>query len=218
MERNRLKHRPFLKNVIDDLLENVQGVRLREEVLPLDTYAQTEFVAGRVEVSINSRISDVPGVKDPGGVAYVAKWHESIHVEFDTNLDGARQAGDQECLPGLVGEAPRTIACRRVEGGFDDRLAMEFRAENAGLAAAIAIQDLERCEPYSEWRRLLAQGGDVSKPGWTLLYSIAGEIGVNPSALVKLYGQLGVLAVLDSSEGRRLIATTSLVGEEDWIR
>jgi hypothetical protein len=95
---------------------------------------------------------------------------------------------------------------------------MEFRAENAGLAAAIAIRDLERCEPYSEWRRLLAKGGDVSKPGWTLLYSIAGEIGVNTSALVKLYGQLGVLAVLDSSEGRRLITTTSLVGEEDWIR
>jgi len=218
MERNRLKHRPFLKNVIDDLLENVQGVRLREEVLPLDTYAQTEFVAGRVEVSINSRISDVPGVKDPGGVAYVAKWHESIHVEFDTNLDGARQAGDQECLPGLVGEAPRTIACRRVEGGFDDRLAMEFRAENAGLAAAIAIQDLERCEPYLEFKQVSADGGDISSPGWGLLYDIAEAIGVNISALVKYFSQHGVLSVIDDHGKRRLIAATPLIGAEEWLR
>ncbi|MDP6495960.1 MAG: hypothetical protein QGI09_11220, partial [Dehalococcoidia bacterium] len=112
MERNRLKHRPFLKNVIDDLLEDVQGVRLREEVLPLDTYARTEFVAGRVEVSINSRISEIPGVKDSRGVAHVAKWHESIHVEHDRPLEQLRPRGLQDSLPGFTSEFPGIVVCR----------------------------------------------------------------------------------------------------------
>ena len=41
MTKHALRERPFLKDVVGALIEEVQGARLLEEVLPLDTFGQT---------------------------------------------------------------------------------------------------------------------------------------------------------------------------------
>src|SRR5579862_2260795 len=49
MHRCGLKTRPFVKDIIDEAITDVQEARLREDVLPLDRYGQTEVIEGRVE-------------------------------------------------------------------------------------------------------------------------------------------------------------------------
>jgi hypothetical protein len=114
MDTKGLVERPLLKNVVDELIEEVQGARLRDEVLPLDRFAQTELVRGRAVVSINSRLADIPGVKDAAGVGYVAKWHESVHVERDLGGLGSDGSAAQAMLPGSEAQVPRLLVCRWV--------------------------------------------------------------------------------------------------------
>lgn len=64
----------------------------------------------------------------------------------------------------------------------------------------------------------MAKGGDITYPGWSLLYQIAEAIGVNISALVKYFGQRGMLSVDVTGGNRRLIAAPRFAGMEDWIR
>lgn len=106
LDKHELKERPFLKDVIDEIVEDIQHARLREAVLRLDTFGQTQMVNGRIEVTINSRIAEMPGVKDAAGVAYVSKWHESWHVEHDIEAGTAEAHRLQPLLPGLVANAP----------------------------------------------------------------------------------------------------------------
>jgi len=85
-----------MKDVIDDLIEDVQGARLLEDVLPLDRFAQAEIVDNRVVVTINKRVMDMPGVKNVTGVALVSKCHESIHIARDfrrAGVDGGAHRG-----------------------------------------------------------------------------------------------------------------------------
>ena len=46
--------RPLVKDVVDDLIRDGLGARLREEPLPLDRFAQTEVVRGRIEITVNN--------------------------------------------------------------------------------------------------------------------------------------------------------------------
>src|SRR5436190_15084923 len=85
MQIDGLHERPLIKDVIEDLVQDVQGARLRDDVLPLDRYAQSEIVNGRPVVTVNARIADMSNVRDPAGVRRVAIGHEAVHVDQHLN-------------------------------------------------------------------------------------------------------------------------------------
>jgi hypothetical protein len=68
MARYGLANRPLLKDIVDDLIEGIQGARLRQGVLPLDRFGQTENLGGKLEVTINSRIPEMILAKDVAGI------------------------------------------------------------------------------------------------------------------------------------------------------
>lgn len=213
MDRNGLSERPFLKDVVDDIIEEVQHARLLQGVLPLDTFGQTTVVGGRIEVTINSRIAEMPGVKDAAGVAYVSKWHESWHVEHDMEAGVAEAQRMQQLLPGLDAVMPKLIVCRSTRPLEPIDIQREFVAENAALAAAIAGPDLARCSEFLRFRRLAPDGGKLQSSAWQLLYKTAEVIGVNITALVRYCQQRGLFYVVQY-EG--IIANPSL-GAVDWL-
>jgi hypothetical protein len=88
MEMDGLRERPLILDVLEDLVQDGQRARLRDEVLPLDRYTQSEVVNGRILVTLDKRIAVMPGVKNPAGVRIVAIGHEAAHV--DQHLDQPR--------------------------------------------------------------------------------------------------------------------------------
>jgi hypothetical protein len=205
-----LDERPLIKEVIEDLVQDVQGARLRDEVLPLDRFAQSEIVNGRPLVTINKRIAEMPRVKDPAGVRVVAIGHEAVHV--DQHLHPAADAvGQQLIFSGLDLEAPQLIMCRSAGGaGRAGQPAQEFMAENAALAMTIALPDLQRCAAFAAFQRLAADGGDLGAVGWTLLYRTAEFIGVNATALVTYFTHRGLCYVERGGDRSRLMAAPRL--------
>ena len=206
--------RPFLKDIVDELIEDCQDARLVTGILRLDRFAQTELDRGRVVVTINSRIAEIPGVKDAAGVAYAAKWHESIHV--DQHMTPPPGALQREQLP-LFDETPdyRLIVCRAT-GRSRALPPIEVFAETAGLAAAIAEADLLRCPDFLRFRSLAEHGGDLGGLGWRLLYRCAEAIGVNISALVRYFEQRRLCRVERSGGTSRLVADAPLVRGCAW--
>ena len=216
MAMHTLRERPFLKDVIDDLIEEVQGARLREEVLPLDTFGETEAVNGRIEVSINSRIAEMPGVKDAGGVAHVTKWHESYHVEQDMGSGRGATRIHQLGFPGIDSQPPQLIVCRNIRSSDSIIAEREFIAENAAVAAAIADADLKLCDAFQEFLHEVKKGGEFGGTAWRLLYQTAQDIRVNISSLVKYFEQRGLYRI-ESRQGRnRIIGNPQLGGGFSW--
>lgn len=210
MHMESLDERPLIKEVIEDLVRDVQGARLRDEVLPLERYAQSEVANGRPLVTINTRIAEMPRVKDAAGVRVVAIGHEAVHVDQHLNLS-PDAASQQLVFPGLELEAPPVIMCRSAGGaGHAGQPAQEFMAENAALAMTIALPDLQRCAAFASFQRLAADGGDLGSVGWTLLYRTAEFIGVNASALVTYFTHRGLCYVEWGGERRRLMAAPRL--------
>ncbi len=194
--------RPLLWQIIDELIEDVLHARLRDEVLPLDRFAQTERVNGRLEVSVNSRLREMPRVKNIEGIRFVAKCHETIHLVRDFP-EVSSEVGSQIHLPGLNLEVPQIVVCR----GFRDARSSEEKAresfaENAGTATAICSEDLLRCHDYLEFVDLISKGGDPGKYGWRLIYQVADFIGVNGPLLAKFWQQQGFIKV--GSDGHLL--------------
>jgi hypothetical protein len=213
--RNGLNARPFLKDVIDDLIEDIQGARLRRGVLPLDRFAQSEIVGGRIEVTINSRIPEMPTVKDIAGVELVSKCHESLHIARDF-----RQASLDEGAM-LMTSSPtrvqtRQIVCRHSWVRCAPVPLYEFVAENAALATAIAGPDLIRSRGFIRFQRLAGNRGDLGRRGWEALYDVCAEIGVNVSALVRYFGYLGLCQVIEDGSHRRLYVTPGPFRELAW--
>jgi len=214
MEREGLTQRPALKEIAEQLVEDVQGARLMHEVLPLDRYAQTERVGSRVVVSINTRIAEMEGIKDAAGIALVALFHESIHVADDFAHPGDEVSSHLQGLPGFEVELPRLVVCRGPgEGLRGAALEREFWAENAGLAAAICGEDLARSPAFARLQERAALGGELGTHGWNLLYSAAGDVGVNASALIKHLGFVGALRVEKVDGRNRLLAAPNLFQE-----
>jgi hypothetical protein len=235
MQMRGLRARPFLKEMIDDLIQDVQNARLVEGPLPLDTYAQTEPEDGRVLITINSRIPKMRRVKDVAGVVLVTKCHESIHVPSMLPAAGGTTR-PQAVLPGFGVQLSPIIVCRRSASQRDEsgqpaperprfgeplshtRVAepaeaeREFVAENAGLAMAIAGPDLVRCTSFLEFRQRAAAGGDLGPGGWSLLYATAECIGVNISALVRYFEQRGLIRIVEDAGRRRVVAAPQLFG------
>lgn len=213
MQRRGLTKRPLLHEVVEDLIEDIQGARLVEEVLPLNTYAQTESEGGRIRVVMNSRVAEIPRVKDPKGVRYVTLWHESIHVALDMNPDPALSSGAQLGFSGIQGPDTKVIACRTARPAGREQQALEFFAENAGLAAAIAEQDLQRCPAYRDFLNRMDRGGVLP---WPIAYDIARFIGVNIRALNRYLDHRGFARVADQDGKSVLVAAKALVGVDAW--
>jgi hypothetical protein len=187
--------------IIDELLTDFLKVDLRFDPLPRDVFAQTEWINGRIVVTVNTLSRDIPGVKDAGGVDNVGKWHEAIHVVCDLDVVRVQL---QETLPGF--EAPRLVACHRgSEGSLTPQIrAREFWAEEAGRAAAVSFVALARSESF---QRLCESASRVSGPvpqGFPLLYEAAKDIGVNITALIKQLTLEGRIEVREES-GRRTV-------------
>jgi hypothetical protein len=205
--------RPLLKEVAEDFIRDVLGAKLRDEVLPLDRFAQTERVHGRFEVSINSRMAEMERVKDVAGIRLAAEFHETIHIVRDFPTDSGIEVGGQAQLPGLTVARPELVVCRGTRDALDrEERARESFAENAGTAAAICREDLIRCPEYLEFLELMSRGGEPGKYGWKLLYAVARFIGVNGSLLAKFWQQQGIMEL--GAGGRILAQPTLRLGGE----
>ena len=177
--------------IIDELLTDFLGARLIYLPLALNVYAQTEWLVDRVLVTVNSLVGCIPGVRDPGGVRNVAKWHEAIHTVHDIEVI---RMGTSGMLPGF--DAPPKIVCYRTGGKLADRdiLRREYWAEEAGRAAAVSHEALSRSEAFRELLRLAECSGGRVRQGWPLLFRAASDIAVNSSALVKQLRLEGLIA------------------------
>jgi hypothetical protein len=79
----RPTERPPVHMVYEELIGEFQGARIIDGPLRMDRFAQTEVVRGRPEITLNSLIDRMRGVKDVHGVRHVAAWHEGIHIRAD---------------------------------------------------------------------------------------------------------------------------------------
>lgn len=217
MTRHGLRERPFLRDVVDELIEDMQGARLLEAPLPLDRYGQSEIERGRPVITINSRINLLPGVKDVAGTAYVAKWHESTHVDRHLVEHRADEVEAQLMLPIISVERPRLIVCRTAGSRNVGQPAVEFEAENAGLAAAIAVADLQRTIAFRDFIQLARRGGDLGPGAWHLLYGTAAAIGVNITALVRYLEQRGLCRIVPHAGKQRVTADPQLFTDPGWL-
>lgn len=195
-KRYDLDDPPPPAKIIDELLTDFLGVKLRFLPLPTDRFAETRLRNDVLTVSINSSIDRIPGVGDAQGVENVAKWHECIHVVSDVDL--LRQ-GPQSPLPGL--EVAKELVCRRglASSANSNEIAREFWAEEAGRAAAVSMPALRQSGPFLQ---LLTLAGRTSGPvpgGWPLLYEAAEDIGVNITALANQLKLEGLIVVTSES-------------------
>lgn len=205
-----LSERPLLKDIVDDVIEEIQRARLLEGVLPFDTFGQTEMVNGMPEVTINSRIAEMPGVKDASGVGYTTRWHESFHVANDLAIGPTAPGTRQLTLGGLEQGPSRLIVCRSHAAGIPTIAGQEFMAENAGIAAAIAYADLERSAAFQDFKLMLGRGSDLGGSGLNLLYQAAEFIGVNPSALIGYLEKKGIYNLVRQNGKTRLFANPQM--------
>lgn len=192
-QRYKLPAAPAPAVVVYELITDLVGIKLHFDPLPLDRYAQTRWLNGVPLITINSLTGQMPDVRHVEGVQRVAAFHELMHV-----LDDGDVAHDplQRAFPGL--DEPVPVICYREPSGRRNRSLSEreFRAEEGGRAAAVAIWALER-EPA--WRELCERAardpdGEVTSP-WPLLFQCADALCVNISALTKQLRYEGRLVV-----------------------
>lgn len=183
--------------IVDELITDFLGARLRFDPLPVDRYAETYWDGDNAVVVINSLTADIPGVRDASGVQNVAKLHETIHVGRDMDV---LRVGDQGAFEGFL-PAPK-IRCYRDtkhqhrEGTF----LREFWAEEAGRAAAVSYRALSRSAAFLTFSSSTELSNSAA---WSLLYEAASDIGVNASALVKQLRYEGYLSL--EQQGSRSI-------------
>ncbi len=211
-ERFEVDESPPPAKIIDELLTDFLGAKLRFFPLASDRFAETRIVDGDLTVIVNSETARVPGVKDAQGVESVAKWHEAIHVVDD--LDVLREGqGPQVPLPGI--DAARELVCRRglARSTNSGEAAREFWAEEAGRAAAVSLPALRQSAAFLELLDLAGRSPGPVPGAWPLLYRAAEDIGVNISAL-KTQLTLEGLIVVDSVGGKSVVHVqpTLLVG------
>jgi hypothetical protein len=184
--------------IVAELITDFLGARLEYVALPWNVFAETEWTTCEVVVRVNSQTARMSNVKDAEGVQRVAAWHECIHLtEHGPSI---RQPG--QMLPGF--EAPNRVVCRRGEemNKSSVQASKEFRAEEAGRAAAISHYHLQRSEAFLElmyWGNRLTRGR-----AWRCLYQAAADISVNSNALVKQLSAEGLI-VLELVDGARTV-------------
>lgn len=183
--------------IVDELMTDILGVRLRYDPLPDSVYAETTWEASGPIVTINTLTADIPNVKESHGVQNVGKWHELVHVLRDVNV---LREGPQEALPGF--DLPARKVCFR--GGAGGDWHREFWAEEAGRAAAVCHISLSRSRAFNALTRLATGTSYSNSQAWALLREAATDIGVNTSALVRQLRLEGRL-VIDERDGRQVV-------------
>src|SRR3990172_370466 len=132
--------------IIDELLTDFLGAKLRYDPIPMGPFAQTQWLEGQPVVTINTLTRDMEGVKDAEGVENVGKWHEGIHVVRDM---GTLRPGPQATLPGF--DVPATLVCFRKPEPTPrtpTAISREYWAEEAGRAAAVSYAALARSQAF----------------------------------------------------------------------
>jgi len=201
----RLSEPPPPALIVGELITEFLGARLEYVALAPNVFAEAEWTTYEKVVRVNSQTSRMSGVKDALGVQRVAEWHECIHLT--EHGPGMNQAGTM--LPGF--EAPNRFVCRRGEqiDKSAAQAAREFRAEEAGRAAAISYRHLNHSKAFCE---LLESGNRLANgAAWRCLYRAAGDIGVNVSALVTQLQLEGWIHVESSSGSRVLRVQEALI-------
>ena len=202
----RPAERPPLQLVYEELIGEIQGVRIIDAPLPTDRYAQTELDRrGRAEITLNSLIGQMSHVKDEHGVRHVAAWHEGIHVLVDVERRELPPLSDLR--NGLENSTSSPFLCSATQDNEHRWSLCEQAIETAALAAAIADADLSRCNSYLRFVRLAAEGGDMGSKGWRLLEWIETAIGVNRTALRRYFEQHGICRFSQEDGTARLIGT-----------
>jgi hypothetical protein len=215
MRKEGLRERPFLKDVVDDLIEELLDARLIWDALPLDRFAQSELINGRPEITISTRISEMPRVKDVRGIEFVAKIHEIVHVVLK-HLEPPEPSLQSSLFP-TVTNAPRLIVCRAAGPRQSSHPEWEYVAENAGLAGAIARADLLRTSAFRDFLRDAQVGGNLGGGAWHRLYETATAIGVNCTALIRYLEQGGICRVADDGRRRMVFADPRFTSEALWV-
>jgi hypothetical protein len=216
MQRNDLTERPLVKDIIDDVLRYGLHARVYRAPLEKNTFAQTELVDGRFEVTLNTRIGEMEKVTKPELVEHVAKWHECKHIIDDFPETSTEFEGQQLSLMGMEMPPPRLIMCRRFVFERDANAEREFAAEQTALAAAIAGPDLRRCDAFLRLESLVVRGGELGGYGWHLLYETSEFIGVNITALVRYFSDRGFIARERDGVESKLYAGSRLLGGFTW--
>ena len=203
----RVERTPPPALIVGELLTDFLDVELIYGPLNLDTYARVRWEGKIPQVTVNVRIPEMPGVKDPEGVGNVAKCHELIHV-----VDHAPEADlrDQYVFEGF--DVSRSISCyRRMQPTRDQESRLrEIWAEEAGRAFAVSWPHLKKSAAFQEL--LGFAGRREGREAWRLLYLAARDIGVNSTALVKQLTLEGVITVAQEN-GRRLLRVSSTFEE-----
>ena len=187
--------------IAPELVRDFFDVRLLFLPLPDDRFGETEWIEGRPVVTVNTRISAFPGVKDAQGVQNVTILHECIHALRDRDrLDGGPQ------LPLLTSEPPCRIVCPREKAGLGSpsERSREFFAEEAGRAAAVSHAHLARSQAFQSLLRFGPGGRLTNGELWRLLQEAAQDIGVNRSALVRQL-ELEGYVVIEREQKRYLL-------------
>ncbi len=196
--------------IIAELLTDFLDATLRFDPLPSDRFAETRFDNGRFVVTVNTE--DIEGVKDPEGVQNVGMWHEAIHV-----IDHAailRQSSGRQ-FPGF--EVPPQFVClrsndpRRRHGTPDDEVEREYWVEEAGRAAAVSLEALQRTESFRALLRAAGRSTGAVTGAWPMLYEAAAETGVNITALVKQLSLEGLIVVDRDENGRSIVHVQPLL-------
>lgn len=196
--------------IIDELLTDFLHVRLRYDPLPLDRFAETRIIDGRVVVSVNAHTEAIGGVKDAAGVQNVAKWHEAIHAIAD--IDVLRNPPQQafagfDVVPAIVCyRGPKNVLTAR-----DDEAAREFWAEEAGRAAAVSIEALQRSGPFTALMRAAGRSTGAVSGAWPMLYEATAEIGVNITALVKQLQLEGLIVIERHGDRNDVLVQSTLI-------
>jgi len=199
--------------LIHELIPEFLGAKVRYHPLPTDRFAETGFVDDELQVTVNSELLQIEGVKDGPGVENVALWHEAIHVIRDTE---ALVRPATAPLPGF--EEPPVLICRRGTGSHaatsSSIAEREFWAEEAGRAAAVSIDVLRRTGPFVEFLHAAKSARGPVRGGFPMLYDAAKAIGVNISALVKQLTIEGLIVIARDGERRVVYGQPSLLDGE----
>lgn len=206
MMRHSLCTRPFLRDVVDELLEDELGTRVLIAPLPLDRHAQTELVRGKPVITLNSRTAEIWRVTDAAGELYLDRWHEGTHVARD--LPALQQARARSS--GATTEE-RLLLFRCAGRSPAEERTRELFAETAAHAAAICGTDMIRSRNFLEFLRTAPKRYPLGLQDVGRLQRTAHDIGLSWRALatgLRLFGLLLAPTRRDSTPiGYRLAPT-----------
>lgn len=196
MTRYSLRKRPFLRDVIDELLEEELGTRVLVAPLPLDRHAQTELVHGKPVITLNSRTAEIWGVKDAAGELYMDRWHEGTHVARDLPALQRTRAQSNSAT------TEERLVLFRCAGRFPaEERTRELFAETAAHAAAICSADMMRSRNFVEFLQMAPKRDPLGLQDVGRLKRTAHDIGLSWRAFAMGLRHFGLLVAPTNRDG-----------------